>query len=266
MKGVWLIFVKELKSYFGSPVAYIVLTGFSLLAGWIFYQWLELFIRLTTYSQGYMVGGEVIREWTLTEDLMTPLYKNLSLLFIIMVPAITMRLFAEEKKLKTEELLATSPIHTSQVLLGKYLAAVVLLCVILIPVGVFPLLVLTYGEQVDTGPIILGYLGLFMIGFSLSSMGIFASSLTENQIVAFIFCAVLEMFFFTIGLAAGTVGTVKIFSIAVDMTRVVSGLSLYEHFDTLTMGIARISDIFYFVSLTIFFLFVTRYSAESSRL
>ncbi len=266
MRTIWIIFVKELKSYFLSPVAYIVLTGFAFLAGWLFYQLLELFLRMTTFMQGYMVGGEIVREWTLTDDLMTPLYKNLSLLFIIMIPAITMRLFAEEKKLKTEELLATSPINTSQVLLGKYFAAAVLICVLLIPVGLFPILVAAFGEQVDTGPIISGYLGLFLLGFTLAAMGIFASSLTENQIVAFVFCAVLEMIFFTVGLAAGTVGRITVFSVPLDLGRLVTELSLYEHLDSFILGLVSITDLTYFITLIIFFLFITKYSAESTRL
>ncbi len=265
MRAIWVIFVKELKAYFLSPVAYIVLTGFALLSGWLFYQLLERFIRITTIQQGYMVGGQIIREWTLADDLMIPLYKNLSVLFIIMIPAITMRLFAEEKKLKTEELLFTSPLRTSHILLGKYLASVVLISVLLIPVAIFPALIYHYGSQPDMGPILGGYLGLFLLGFVLAAMGIFTSSLTENQIVAFIFCAVLEMFFFTIGLAAGTVGRIRIFSVPIDFGRVIWELSLYEHFDSFTTGLIGLSDIFYFLSLIIFFLFVTRYSAASSR-
>jgi ABC-2 type transport system permease protein len=266
MRAVWIIFNKELRAYFGSPVAYVILTGFTLLAGWLFYLRLQYFISITNMIQGYMVGGEVVREWTLTQDLMVPLYKSLSFLLIIMVPAITMRLFAEEKKLKTEELLFTSPIYTSQLLLGKYLAAACLLCVLLIPVGIYPLIIYKFGTSADMGPILSGYAGLFLLGLSLAAMGIFASSLTENQIVAFIFCAVLEMLFFTIGLAAGTVGKIVLFSISIDLDKALFSLSLLERFDSFIFGFVRITDFLYFISLIVFFLFLTRYSAESSRM
>ena len=124
MRIVKAILGRELKAYFFSPIAYVMLTGFTALGGWLFYQAMEQFIRITTYQDGFRAGGQLIREWTLEDDIIIPLFKNLMVLLLIMVPAITMRVFAEEKKQKTMELLLTSPIRIGHIVLAKYLAAV----------------------------------------------------------------------------------------------------------------------------------------------
>jgi len=265
MRVVASIFWKELRSYFLSPIAYVVLTGFTAISGFLFYQMVNFFIRLTTLIAGYEDKIQRGRELNLADDLMGPLFKNLNLFLLILVPAITMRLFAEEKKLKTEELLLTCPIRMGQVVMGKYLASLVLLVLMLVPVGVYTALILGYGYRPDPGTILAGYLGLFLVAFSLSAVGIFSSTLTENQIIAFFVCAVLGIFFFTIGIAGNSVGTVTLFSYQFNLGEFFRQLSLLTHFDNFVSGRIYLSDLIYFFSMIVFFLFVSRSSAESAR-
>lgn len=265
MRIISAVFWKEFKGYFLSPIAYVILTGFTAISGWLFYQLLNFFIRITSLMSGYMIKGEIVREWTIVDDIMGPFYKNLSLFLIILVPGITMRLFSEEKKLKTEELLLTCPVRMGQVVLGKYLASVVLLFLMLIPVGVYLLIILKYGTEPDPGALLAGYMGLFLVSFTLAAIGIFASSLTENQIIAFFVCAVISLFFFTIGLAGRSVGTVELFFRKIDFGEFFRQLSLFEHYSHLVDGRIQLTDLTYFLLLIIFFLFTARVNAESAR-
>lgn len=259
------IFLKELKSYFLSPIAYVVLTGFTAISGWLFYQLLNYFIRITSLLSGYMYQGEVVREWTIVDDIMGPLYKNLSLLLIILVPGITMRLFSEEKKLRTEELLLTCPIRMGEVVLGKYLASLFLLILMLVPVGVYLIIIFMFGTEPDPGTLISGYLGLFLVAFSLSAIGVFSSTLTENQVISFFVCAVIGLFFFSIGLASRSVGTIHLFSHSIDLGELLRQLSLFEHYSHLVEGRIQLTDLIYFILLIIFFLSTARFNAESAR-
>ena len=265
MRAVATIFWKEFKSYFISPVGYVVLTGFTALSGFLFYQFLGVFIRVTSLMRGLMEKGQVVREWTLVDDLMEPLFKDLGLFLIIMVPAVTMRLFAEEKKLRTEELLLTSPVRMGSVVLGKYLAALALLLLMLIPAGVYLIIVLVYGTETDTGTMLAGYGGLFLIAFSLAAIGVFSSTLTENQIISFFVCVILSLFFFTVGLAGNSVQTVTLFSQKINFGELLRQLSLMEHYNNFVRGMINSADIFYFMALIVFFLSLSRFSAERAR-
>ena len=265
MRVVGTIFWKEFKSYFLSPIAYVVLTGFTAISGFLFYQLLSFFIRITSLFRGYMVQGQVVREWSVAEDVTGPLFRNLSLFLIIMVPAITMRLFAEEKKLKTDELLLTCPIRTGEVVLGKYFASLFLLFLMLVPVGVYMLLTFNYGTDLDYGTILSGYAGLFLVAFSLASVGIFSSTLTENQIISYFVCAVLGLFFFSVGLASRSVGTVSLLGREIHLGNFLRQLSLYEHYNHFASGQIQLLDLFYFFALIILFLFASRVSFERAR-
>ena len=265
MRVISTVFWKEFKSYFLSPVAYVVLTGFTALSGFLFYQMLTVFIQITSLMRGYTVKGQVVRPWTIVDDVMGPLYKDLALFLIVMVPAITMRLFAEEKKMKTEELLLTSPIRMGSVVIGKYLAAVFLLFLMLVPVGVYLIVIFRYGTEPDIGTLLAGFGGLFLIAFSLAAIGVFASTLTENQIISFFVCAVIGLFFFTIGLAGNTVATVKLFAFKVGLGEVFRQLCIYDHFSNFVSGHIELMDVAYFMFIIIFFLVISRISAESAR-
>jgi len=161
MNKILIIAKREIASYFVSPVAYIVIAVFLCLSGYFYY-------------------GSVIFAG---QSGMEEVFYDMSVILMFLTPLITMRLIAEEKKLGTIELLYTAPVSLSEVILGKYLASVFLLAAMLVLTFPYPLVVAFY-SQADWGPVFLGYAGVFLIGMTFLSVGIFGSSLTENQVIA----------------------------------------------------------------------------------
>jgi ABC-2 type transport system permease protein len=260
-----VLFIKEIKSLFSSWIAYVTLIAFMLLSGLSFNITLSMFEIMTQYSDT-IEEGAARASWNLVENLITPLYQTIFMLLFIMVPAITMRLFAEEKKQRTEELLLTSPLRAVEIVLAKYLAAAALITVMLIPVSIFPLVVGHYGSGIpDWGSLFTGYAGLFLLGYCLAALGVFASSLTENQIVAYVFAAALEMLFFIMAQATVVFDVIKIGDHAINIGAMVRAFSLSDHFDPMLSGLIRLSDLVYFACFIVFWLFVTRHSLESTR-
>ena len=246
---------RELRSYFVSPVAYVVLTGYVVLSGWFFFNLLIQFNQLINMYQ-MLRRPDIAEQLNLNEMVMTPLLYNMTIVLLIMIPLITMRLLAEEKKLKTDELLLTSPISANAIVLGKYLASLVFFLVILLLTMVYPLILFKYGNpNPELGPILAGYLGLFFLGASFMAVGLFTSSLTENQIVAAVVCFVVLLLFFVIGWPAETVGPVT--------GKILTYLSLVEHFNDFSKGLVDSKHLIFFLSFIIFALFLTKLSLES---
>ncbi len=261
----FVLFIKELRSIFTSWIAYVVLIAFTLLNGITFYISLEAFDKFSRYSDS-IEEGSARQAWSLLENLIFPLYNTVFMLLFVMVPAITMRLFAEEKKQRTDELLLTSPIRVSEIVIAKYLAAVVLVTIMLLPICFFPGIAMHYGRPVaDWGPMFTGFLGLFLLGYCLCAIGIFASSLTENQVVAFVFAIAIEMLFFIMARAAITIDVVEIGQYSLNLGSFVVALSITDHFDRMREGLVRASDIFYFFSMIAFWLWASCRSVESTR-
>ena len=265
MRATWVMYLKEVKALFSSWIAYVVLITFTLVSGITFYVTMQMFIILTSYSNKIEEG--VARQgWNLLENLISPLYDLVFILLFLIVPAITMRLFAEEKKMRTEELLLTSPLRVGEIVLAKYLAAVTLILVMMVSFSIFPAIVIYYGKPTpDWGPILTGYLALTLIGFSLAAIGVFASSLTENQIVAFVMTVAMEMLLLIVSQAAVAVGAIKLGGVVVNLGNVIRAFSVNDHFMPMLLGIIRLSDIVYFVTLIAFMLWATRQSLESTR-
>jgi ABC-2 type transport system permease protein len=261
----WVLFTKEIKSLFSSWVAYVVLIAFTLLCGLYFNVALQMFEIVTKYSDSAEEGA-ARQSWSLLEYLINPLYETIFILLFVMVPAITMRLFAEEKKQRTEELLLTSPIRVGEIVLAKYLAALVLIFLMLLPVALFPAITIYYGKPApDWGAMVAGYAGLFILGVSLAAIGIFASSITENQVVAFVFTVALEMIFFVMAQATVMLDVVRIGDTVINLGSFVRALSITDHFSPMKAGIFRLSDMVYFISLIVFWLWATKKSIESTR-
>jgi len=201
---------------------------------------------------------DVLSQMNLNEMVMTPLLYNMTIVLLLMVPLITMRLFAEEKKLKTEELLLTSPLSVNSVVLGKYLAGLVFFLVMLALTAVYPLVLFQYGSPPpESGSILAGYLGLFFLGAAFIAVGLFASSLTENQIVAAVICFVALLLFFIVGWPAESMGTAG--------GKVLEYLSLIDHFTDFSKGLIDSRHVVYFLSFILFALFITKRSVESMR-
>ncbi len=257
MADIFHIAGKELRAYFVSPIAYVVMTGFVVLSGWFFFN---LLIQLNRMISMYEMlrRPDIASRLNLNEMVMTPLLYNMTIVLLLIIPMITMRLFAEEKKLKTDELLLTSPISINAIVLGKYLASLVFFIVLLALTGVFPWILFHYGAPgPEAGPIIAGYIGLFLLGASFLAVGLFTSSLTENQIVAAVICFVTLLLFFVIGWPSDSVGETT--------GKVLEYLSLIEHFTDFSKGLLESQHVVYFLSFILFALFLTKRSVESMR-
>jgi ABC-2 type transport system permease protein len=223
MPNVWTIARRELRSYFDSPIAYIVIVTFLLVAGWMF------------FSPLFLMGRADMRMF------FAPSPFSPSMLLVILAPAITMRLIAEERKSGTIELLTTLPVRDEEVILGKFLAALGLVCAALGLTLVYASTVTVLGP-LDWGPVIAGYLGLLLFSASLLGIGLWISTLTRNQIIAFIVsfivCAALYFvywlqFFMPEGLAP-----------------VFEFLSVSYHLDNLARGVIDSRDVLFYLTLT----------------
>ena len=250
---IWPIFKKEMRLYFGSPVAWVIMTIFLFIAGYFFYS---IFAFYTLASMQSAMNPQMGRDLNVTDSVLRPLFSNMSVILLLLMPLITMRLFAEERRSGTIELLLTYPVRDGAVLVAKYLAALALYVLMLGLTLLYPGLV-AYFTRVEWGPMLTGYLGLFLMGATFLAVGIFASSLTENQIVASITTFGVLLFLWVVGWSAEYVGG--------GWGRVLSHLSLLDHFDTFARGVLDTKDVIYYVDVTVVALFLTLRSLEARR-
>ena len=252
MRNTWSIFRKELKSYFASPIAYLLLAAFALIFGYFFYAATAIFVARGMESQ--MMGRGMpmdMNEWVIR-----PLLMNISVIALFMIPMITMRLFAEEKRSGTIELLMTSPVRDIEIILGKWFAAVALLASILGVSGLNLAFLFIHGQP-DWRPMLIGYLGLLLQGGALLAIGAFVSTLTKNQIIAggatFAACLLLWVLDWASSYETAT------------WARVLSYLSVVTHFETFSKGVLDTKDFIFYLSVIFFGLFLTARSMESLR-
>jgi len=250
---IWAIFKKEMRLYFTSPVAWVVFTIFLLIAGYFFYS---IFAFFTLASMQSMMNPQMGRDLNVTDSVMRPLFSNVSVILLLLLPLVTMRLFAEERRAGTIELLLTYPVRDGAVLAGKYLAAFALYAIMIALTLLYPLIVV-YFARLEWGPILTGYLGLLLMGATFIAVGVFASSLTENQIVAAITTFGALLIFWILGWSAdyagGTAGKVLQF------------LSILEHNDSFSKGVLDTKDVLYYLNFTLLALFLTLRSLEARR-
>ena len=246
---------KEIQSFFVSPIAYVVLTSFLLLGGWFFFNLLFRFNYLVTVYAGIQnVRG--LETLNLNDFVMSPLLHNLTIILLILAPIITMRSFSEEKKQGTYELLLTSPLTISQIVIGKFLGCIFFLTVMILLTGIYPVILLLYGNP-ELGILFAGYLGLFLLGAVFISVGLLTSSMTENQIVAAVSCFVILLLLYVLSWPAETVGPI--------FGEVLLYLSVTEHFSNLVKGIIDTRTLGYYLSLAFLSLFLAHRSLESAR-
>jgi ABC-2 type transport system permease protein len=254
MRGLIAITGKELRIYFTSPMAYVVIGIFLLINGYLFYN--IVFFAVNQAMQLVRIQGS-LPQININEMIFRPVFHNMAIIMILTLPMLTMRLLAEEKKEKTSELLMTSPISITQMILGKYLAAFLIFCLMLLLTGFMPILLDQYGNM-RWGPVLSGYLGLLLLGSVFLSFGILASSITENQIIAGFVGFGLLLMLWLIGWASqGISGSV--------MGSFVSYLSVGEHFNKFVKGLIDTSAMIYLISLTITGLFLAHRIIESQR-
>jgi ABC-2 type transport system permease protein len=250
---VWPIFKKELRLYFTSPVAYVIMTIFLLLAGFFFYS---IFAFFTMASMQSAMNPQMAGQLNVTDSVLRPLFSNLSVILLLLMPLFTMRLLAEERRSGTIELLLTYPVRDGAVLLGKYLAAFALYAIMIALTLVYPAIVM-YFSRVEWGPLLTGYLGLLLMGSMFLAVGVFASSLTENQIVAAVTTFGILLMFWVIAWPADNAGGV--------FGKVLQHLSIPEHNDSFAKGILDTKDLVYYVDFTLLALFLALRSIESRR-
>lgn len=231
VQNILPIFRREIRSYFNSPVAYVVIVVFLAIVGWFFTN--NLFLMNVAS--------------------MRIIFELVPLVFLFFVPAVTMRLLAEEKKSGTLELLTTKPVRDIEIVLGKFLAAWVLLAAALVPTLLYLITLMALGS-IDLGPVVAGYLGLLLMGGVYIAIGIFASSLTENQIVAFIisFLIVLSLFLMDKVLMYVPEG----------LASTMEFLGIDYHFSNIARGVIDSRDLIYFASLLGFSLLLATVSLE----
>lgn len=226
MRQALLIFKKEFKDYFISPIAYIVIAIFLFAIGILF------FIDFFAYGQ---------------VDLRR-FFERLPMMFALVVPAVTMRLFSEELNVGSYEILLTLPVTFRDIIIGKFMAGVAFVAAILIPTFSYPFCISFLGE-LDWGVVIGSYLGAILLGAAYVSIGLFTSSLTRNQIIALILSMVICMALFIIGRV--------LFFIPESILPVVSYLSSGVHFANIARGIVDTRDILYFISIIFLGLYAT---------
>ena len=252
MRNVLLICQKELKSYFASPIAYLLMAFFGLIFGFGFYTASRDFVRFSFQAQ--MMGQQ--QPMNVNEQIIRPLLGFASTIALFLVPMISMRLFAEEKRTGTIELLLTSPVSDIEIILGKWLGAMLLyLCVL--GMAVLNLAMLFMWGKPDLKPVLVALLGLVLQGGCLLAIGTFISTTTRNQIIAggvtFFVCLLLWLLSWFTAFESSAVSSV------------VNYLSIITHFENFGKGVLSTKDVIFYLSMIFFALFITARSMESIR-
>jgi ABC-2 type transport system permease protein len=226
---------KEFKSYLASPMAYIVTGIFLILTGVFFGTSSSTYLE-TSISGIWSFWGQLI--------------------LMAMAALITMRLVAEERKIGTLELLLTAPVRDSEIILGKFLGSLFILSVMLLLTLYYPLLLIIFGDP-DIGPLVTGYVGIFLLGTTCLSIGIFASSVTSNQIVSVVLAGIILFALWFLGMASGYLPQA--------IGQVINYFSLSYYFPDFIKGIIDTRGIVYYISISALFLFLAIRSLEGSR-
>ena len=252
MRNIWIICRRELSSYFTSPIAWLLLTMYSVIFGFIFWNFVAEFIKQGMEME--MMGQA--SPMNINEQVIRPLLGTGSFLGLFVVPLISMRLFAEEKRNGTIELLATSPVRDIEIILGKWFAATVLYCWIILYASISFVFLFRFGNP-DWKPMLVTLLGVFLQGAALLAIGTFISTLTKNQIIAgaltFGACLLLWVFSWVSSYDSST------------WAQVMSYMAVITHFDSFDRGVLTTKDAIYYLSVIFLGLFFTARSMESLR-
>jgi ABC-2 type transport system permease protein len=252
MRNIIAIANKELRSYFSSPIAYIVIGFWALLYGYFFIAILQFFVRQSMQMSQF--GGP--QSMNVNQQLIRPLLQNVTILDLFLLPMVTMRTYAEEKRSGTIELLLTSPVSDFEIIMGKFLGAMalytVMLAVTLLHIG----LLFIYGHP-EWKPIVTAYIGLWLLGGCFISLGLLISSMTKNQIVAgMVTFAIFLMFWVITWIGSFSGPTVD---------KLTQYLSIIDHLDDFNKGVLDTSHLIYYVSFITFGLFLTAKSVDTER-
>ncbi len=252
MRNIWTICRRELYSYFVSPIAWVLLAIFALLSGTFTFLISQSFVRAGFESQ---MSGQSF-PMNVNEQVIAPLFSNIAVIGLFLIPLISMRLFAEEKRQGTIELLITSPIHELEIIVGKWLSAVLMYAALLAVLVIDYSFLFFYGNP-DWKPVATGFLGILLQGGCLLALGTFISTLTKNQIVAGAvgFALALLLWIMNWTTSFGNSDTVQFLNY----------LSIVSHLDSFTRGVIDTKDVLYYCSMIFLGLFLTARSLESLR-
>ena len=253
MKNAWIIAKRDMGSYFNSPVFYVVTTVFLVLFSYIFFTILNVF-SMQSLQAGQLRGMGI--SMNLNQMVIAPSFANMAVMLLLITPLLTMRSFAEEKKNKTFALLLSSPVHLKEIILGKFLACIGMVTLMILITG-YSTGFLFWMGQPEIGPILTGYLGMILMAGCYIAMGVFASSLTDNQIIAAVLGFGFCLFMWIIGWTSQVVGG--------NFGQVLEYLSLIDHLERFLKGILDTSDLAYYLSFIAFFLFLTHRVLDSQR-
>jgi ABC-2 type transport system permease protein len=251
VRNILAIAGKELRAYFASPIAYVIIGLFALLFGWFFYVYLRVFVE-QSQRMSMMGGGNV----NVNEQMIRGVLQNAAVIILFVMPMITMRTYSEEKRSGTIELLLTSPLTDFEIIVGKFLGAMGLFCAMLLVTMVDIAILFRLGNP-EWRPIAAGYLGLLLMGGCFISVGLLISSLTKNQIVAGFMTFAVFLMLWVINWMADSSGPTG--------QAILSFLSITDHFDDFTKGIIDTKHLTYYVSFITFGLFLTAKSVDSER-
>jgi ABC-2 type transport system permease protein len=250
VRNIAAIANKELRSYFASPMAYIVIGFFLLPFGVFFYLYLQSFVRQSLQSAQF--GGAM----NINQQVIRYVLQNASVIVLFIMPMITMRTYSEEKRSGTIELLLTSPVSDMEIILGKFFGALGLYGAMLLMTLLYMAILFVYGNP-EWRPLFAAYLGLLLMGGAFVSIGLLISSTTNNQIVAGIVTFVVFLLLWIVGWFADSAGPT--------IGPITSWLSITEHFDDFSKGIIDTKHVLYYLSLITFGLFLTAKSVDTER-
>jgi ABC-2 type transport system permease protein len=253
MTPVQTLVAKELRSYFVSPIVYVVGAVFLLIVGLLAY----IYIVFTGVQAIQLMQVQGQAQINLNDLVFRNLFSSIRFVLLIVLPILTMRLFSEEKKLRTFEFLMTSPIGLNEIVAGKFVSVFVLFLGLLGLTGLVPLTLALFSDF-DWYPVLTGYLGLVLLGALFLSVGVLASALTENQIVAAFVSFGLLLFLWLLAGVGSLLGDTS-------AGQVISYVSFMEHYDHLVRGLVDTRDLVYFVSALVLMLFLTHRVVDSTR-
>lgn len=250
---MWNLASRELRSLFLSPVAHVVTAIFVLILAWFFINIVALYVILSLQA---IRAPFIAERLNMQEIVVQPFFGNMSVILLFVIPLITMRAFAEEKRFGTFELIYTSPINTLSIVLGKFIG-ISLFVLFLIAISVlFVIPLFAYGEP-DKGAVISSYIGLILMALSFVAVGVFASSITENQIISIIVAFGILLLFWVLGWVRGTLEG--------PLRDILAYISFMDHFQNFSRGVIDTRDLVYYFSFLGVMLYLTYSSLESRR-
>jgi ABC-2 type transport system permease protein len=248
------IFKKDLANYYKSPIAYVTTFFLLLICGFLFYLRVLFYNKV---SMEAMMNPMYRQQLSINEYIIMPIISTMAFLLLFFIPLFTMRLFSEEKKMGTLELLFTYPLSEVQLIMGKFLSCSVVVLMGSIITLSYPLVLSRYAPTMDWSNVITGYLGILLLTFAFIALGMWISSLTDSQIVAAFSTFGALLMFWIIGLASQ--------AISGPQATILTEISILDHFDNFTKGVLDVHSLVFFLSFIFLFLYLTYYNLLSRK-